>query len=40
MPRLGEPFFLTFHAKVEFEPFMMPEDLARSGLDAIGKEWS
>jgi hypothetical protein len=40
MPRLAEPFFLVFDAKVEFEPFMTPEDLARSGLDAIGKEWS
>jgi hypothetical protein len=40
LPRLAEPFFLTFHAKVHFEPFMTPEDLARSGLEALGKEWS
>ena len=40
MPRLAEPLFLTFHGKVQFEPFMTPEDLGRSGLDAIGKEWS
>jgi hypothetical protein len=40
MPRLAEPFFLLFSAEVEFEPFMTPEDLAKSGLDAIGKQWS
>ncbi len=39
IPRLAEPFFLTFEAKVEFEPFMTPEDLGRAGLDALGKEW-
>jgi hypothetical protein len=39
IPRLAEPFFLTFDAEVEFEAFMTPEDLARGGLDALGKEW-
>ncbi len=39
IPGLAEPFFLTFDAKVEFEPFMTPEDLGRAGLDALGKEW-
>ncbi len=39
IPRLAEPWFLTFDAKVDFQPFMTPEDLGRAGLDAIGKEW-
>ena len=40
IPKLAEPFFLTFDATVEFEPFMTPEDLGRAGLESIGKEWS
>ena len=39
IPSLAEPFFLTFDAKVEFEPFMTAEDLGRAGLDSLGKEW-
>jgi len=39
IPGLAEPFFLTFDAEVEFEPFMTPEDLARAGLDTLGKNW-
>jgi hypothetical protein len=39
IPRLAEPFFLTFDAEVDFEPFMTAEDLASAGLDALGKEW-
>ena len=39
MPRLAEPFFLKFDATVEFLPAMTPEDLQRSGLDAIGNKW-
>ena len=39
LPKLAEPFFLTFDATVEFEPFMTPEDLSRSGLESLGKEW-
>ena len=39
IPKLAEPFFLTFDATVEFEPFMTPEDLGRAGLDALGKQW-
>ena len=40
IPILAEPWFLTFHAKVEFHPTMVPEDLAKSGLENIGKQWS
>ena len=40
VPALAEPFFLTFDAEVEFRIAMTPEDLARSGLDALGKTWA
>lgn len=40
MPAKAEPWFLLFDAKVEFHPVMLPEDLAKSGLEAIGKKWS
>jgi len=40
MPALAEPWFLLFNADVEFHPAMMPEDLAKSGLEAIGKKWN
>jgi hypothetical protein len=39
IPRLAEPFFLTFDAEVSFEPFMTAEDLGRADLDSLGKEW-
>ena len=40
IPRLAEPWFLTFNAEVEFRIAMTPEDLAHADLDAIGKKWS
>jgi hypothetical protein len=40
VPALAEPFFLTFNAEVEFRIAMTPEELARSGLDALGKTWA
>ena len=40
MPRLAEPFFLTFNAEVSFVPCMTPEDLAKSGVDSMGAKWS
>ena len=39
IPALVEPWFLTFNADVEIRVAMTPEDLARSGLDALGKKW-
>jgi hypothetical protein len=39
IPVLCEPWFLLFNAKVELHPAMTPEDLGKSGIDAIGKEW-
>ena len=38
-PAIAEPWFLTFNAEVEFHPVMTPDDLKRSGLDAVGKKW-
>ena len=39
IPALAEPWFLTFHAKCELKIAMTPEDLAKSGIDTIGKKW-
>ncbi len=39
VPRLAEPFFLKFHAKVRFRVAMTPDDLGRANLDALGKKW-
>ena len=40
IPALAEPWFLTFQADVEFRIAMTPEDLKRSGIDKMGKQWS
>ena len=40
VPALAEPWFLTFNAEVEFRIAMTPEDLARAGLDSLGKKWA
>lgn len=40
IPTFAEPWFLTFNANVEFHVTMTPEDLARAGLDALGKKWA
>lgn len=39
MPKVAEPWFLTFDATVEFLPAMTPADLQKAGLDNIGKMW-
>lgn len=39
MPKLAEPFFMTFNASVEFLPCMTPQDLQGAGLDAIAAKW-
>ena len=39
VPKLAEPWFLTFEAEVEFRICMSPEDLAQSGLDELGRVW-
>ncbi len=40
VPRLAEPWFLSFNADVEFHIVMSPEELGRAGLDTIGKKWA
>lgn len=40
VPALAEPWFLTFNADVHFHVVMSPDDLARAGLDALGKKWA
>ena len=40
IPTYAEPWFLTFNADVEFHPIMSPDDLAKAGLDALGKKWA
>ncbi|MGD0482164.1 MAG: panthothenate synthetase [Terracidiphilus sp.] len=39
IPRLAEPFFLSLNAEVEFRICMLPEDLAKADLSALGKKW-
>ena len=39
VPRLAEPWFLTFDAEVEFRIAMTPEDLAGAKLDELGARW-
>lgn len=39
IPALSEPWFLTFKADVELHPVMTSEDLAKAGLDTLGKKW-
>ena len=40
MPALAEPWFLTFSGDVEFHPVMTAADLAKGGLDALGRQWA
>src|SRR5437867_10991616 len=39
MPFFAEPFFLKFNATCRFRIAMVPEDLGKAGLDALGKKW-
>jgi hypothetical protein len=40
IPRLAEPWFLKFNADVHFAIAMTPDDLAKAGLDKLGKQWA
>ena len=40
VPRLAEPWFLSFNAEVEFRIAMTPEDLGNANLNALGKKWA
>ncbi len=39
VPKVAEPFFLTFNADCRLRIAMTPEDLKTAGLDALGKKW-
>lgn len=39
IPRLAEPFFLTFNANVEIHAAMSSEELEKAGLVELGKKW-
>ncbi|HBG07975.1 MAG: panthothenate synthetase [Geobacteraceae bacterium GWC2_58_44] len=39
IPRLAEPWFLAFNARVELSIAMTPEDLRKSGIDDLGRKW-
>ena len=39
LPRIAEPWFLTFDARVHARPAMTPEDLAKAGLEELGKRY-
>jgi len=40
LPRLAEPWFLSFDAAVEFMAAMTPEDLQKAGLEELSKKWA
>ena len=39
VPRLAEPWVLNFNAEVEFRICMLPEELGKANLEALGKKW-
>jgi hypothetical protein len=40
IPAFAEPWFLTFDANCQFRIVMTPEDLAKAGLEELGKKWA
>lgn len=39
IPKLAEPWFLSFNADCRFGIAMTPDDLKGSGLEDLGKRW-
>ncbi|WKE64792.1 panthothenate synthetase [Gallaecimonas kandeliae] len=39
IPSIAEPFFLKLGAQCFFHPVMSPDDLARAGLEDLGRKW-
>ncbi len=39
IPAIAEPFFLHFNASVSFHPCMTPDELAKAGLEKLGKKY-
>ena len=40
LPKIAEPWFLTFEARIHVRPAMTPEDLAKAGLEELGKKYA
>ena len=40
IPAIAEPWFLAFNADCELRPAMVPADLAKADLAALGKKWA
>ena len=40
IPRLAEPWFLGFDARVELHPVMSRADLENAGFDRIAEQWA
>jgi hypothetical protein len=40
VPSIAEPLFLSFNSKVTFRIVMSPEDLAKGGLEELGKKYA
>jgi hypothetical protein len=40
VPRFAEPFFLKFNADCRFRIVMSPQELAKAGLEDLGKRWA
>ena len=40
IPLFSEPFFLNFNADCHIHIVMGPEDLAKAGLEGLGKKWA
>ena len=40
VPSFAEPFFLNFNADCRFRIVMSPKDLAKAGLEDLGKKWA
>jgi hypothetical protein len=39
IPKIAEPWFLTFDAELDFKAAMAPEDLMKADLEGLGKTW-
>ena len=40
VPAIAEPFFLHFNADCRFRIAMTPDDIAKAGLEQLGKKWA
>jgi len=40
IPRVSEPWFLTFNAEIEYSVAITPQELGKAGLDTLVKKWA